>query len=93
VSCRFFLTPHTPECFAALDEFDPGQAAMIRQALNLVGRLDVCGSCGDEKVVDYRVTPRDLAFHPASTMRLCETCRDLRIAVSRDTLIPLANES
>lgn len=65
---------------------------MTGQVLKLAGRLDVCGSRGDEEVVDYRVTPKDLTFHPAATMRLCETCRDLRIAVSRDTLTPLPNK-
>ncbi len=88
-----YLVPHTQEWFEALDEFDPAQAVATRQVLKLVGRSDVCGSCGDVDAIDYRITPKDRTVHPASTMRLCQTCRDLRSAVLKETSTPLGEVS
>ena len=83
-----YLIPHSPEWFAALDEFDSSQAALTRQVLKQAGRLDVCSNCGSRDAVDYKVTPRDRTVHSASTLRLCEICRDLRASVLRETHVP-----
>lgn len=83
------LTPHTAEWFAALDAFDPAQAAVTRQVLKLAGSMEACGSCGDRGAFDYRVIPKDFTVHSASTMRLCDTCRDLRAAVIKESHVLL----
>ena len=84
-----YLTPHTPEWFAAMDTFDPSQAQLTRQILKIAGRLDVCGVCGSKNCDDYKVTPRDKTVHSASTLRLCEICRDLRAVVLKEQHVPL----
>ena len=47
--------PHTTEWFAALSVWDPTQAAMTRQAINMAGSLEVCSVCGDDPAQDYRL--------------------------------------
>jgi len=81
-----YLTPHTHEWFAALDEFDPAQAAVTRHFLKVASRVDVCG---DKNAINYNAISKELTIHPASTMRLCVACRDLRAAVLRGKYIPL----
>jgi hypothetical protein len=88
-----YLTPHTPEWFAAMDTFDPPQAQLTRQILKVAGRVDVCGVCGVKDCDDYKVTPHDKTVHPASTLRLCEICRDLRAGVLKEQLVPLTAPS
>lgn len=89
----FLLTPHTPEWFAALDSFDPEQASVVRQVLKHAGRTDVCGLCGDPSAKDYQAIPRDLTIHPASAMRLCDSCRELRYTVLKETHAPLKSDA
>lgn len=72
-----YATPHFPEWFAALNEWNPYQAAMTRTITEREGRLDVCSICGDEPAPVYRTegTPPPGSM---ATLRLCEDCLQIR---------------
>lgn len=77
-AARPYLRPHTPEWFAALEVWDPPQAAMTRKAIELGGSPDVCSICGDDPARDYRL---EEALRPAGgvdTLRLCDDCLNIR---------------
>ena len=48
-----YSEPHSQEWFAALQKFNPQQAAMTSKIIELAGRLDVCSICGDEQSIVY----------------------------------------
>ena len=48
------LRPHTEEWFAALEVWNPKQAAMTRMVIASAGAPDVCSICGDDPARDYR---------------------------------------
>ena len=72
------LRPHTPEWFAALEVWNPPQAAMTRMAIEAAGSPDVCSICGDDPARDYRL---EEAYRPSGgvdTLRLCDDCLKIR---------------
>ena len=70
--------PHTTEWFAALSVWDPTQAAMTRQAINMAGSLEVCSVCGDDPAQDYRLPKPYRAAGGVDTLRLCDDCLGIR---------------
>jgi hypothetical protein len=74
------LTPHTPEWFAALEQWDPPKAMMTRKIIELTGRADVCSICGDDPASDYRLEEEHRPAGGADTLRLCEDCVRIRRA-------------
>lgn len=74
------LTPHTPEWFAALEQWDPPKAMMTRKIIELTGRTDVCSICGDDPASDYRLEEEHRPAGGADTLRLCEDCVRIRRA-------------
>ncbi len=73
-----YMRPHTPEWFAALDIWNPPQAAMTRHIVETAGRFDVCSVCGDDPARDYRL---EEAYRPAAgvdAVRLCDDCLAIR---------------
>jgi len=73
-----FPKPHTPEWFAALKAFDPGQAAHTRQIITMAKRDDVCSVCGDDPATDYKATMADMPAKAVATIRLCDDCHQIR---------------
>lgn len=82
------LRPHTPEWFAALDLWNPPQAAMTRIAIKSAGSPDVCSICGDDPARDYRLEERHRAAGGVDTMRLCDDCLKIRRAMG-EPFVPL----
>jgi hypothetical protein len=74
------IQPHSPDWFAALDVWDPPQAAMTRMAISTATRPDVCSICGDDPAADYRLDRRTRAPAGIDTLRLCEDCHKHRLA-------------
>jgi hypothetical protein len=75
-----YLTPHSPEWFAALERWDPPKAMMTRHIIKRAGRPEVCSICGDDPASDYRVVQ---GYRPAGgpdTLRLCDVCVQIRRA-------------
>jgi hypothetical protein len=72
------LTPHTPEWFAALEQWDPPKAMMTRKIIELTGRTDVCSICGDDPASDYRLAEEHRPAGGADTLRLCNDCVGIR---------------
>jgi hypothetical protein len=74
------MRPHTPEWFAALDVWDPLQAAMPRVAVRNATQPEVCSVCGDDPAADYRLHRRIRPPAGIDTLRLCEDCVKHRLA-------------
>jgi hypothetical protein len=72
------LQPHSPEWFAAMDQWDPVRAAMSRFVINDAGRDDVCSVCGDDPASDYRLEKALRQAGGPNTLRLCDDCVQIR---------------
>lgn len=72
------LTPHTPEWFASLEQWDPPQAMMTRYVVEREGSVAVCSVCGDEPVADYALEEDERPLGGPGTLRLCDDCLDIR---------------
>ncbi len=82
------LIPHTGEWFAALEQWDPPKAMMVRRVIELTGRTDICSVCGDDPASDFYLRE---ALRPAGgidTLRLCGDCVQIR-RNSGESFIPL----
>lgn len=76
-----YLKPHSDEWFAAMAVFDPAKAAQTRQILELAGRVDVCSICGDNPASDYKILDDDLPANAVRSIRLCDGCKSIRLAM------------
>jgi hypothetical protein len=74
------LTPHTPEWFTALEQWDLPKVMMTREIIRLSGRLDVCSVCGDDPASDYRLAEGHRPAGGVDTLRLCDDCVRIRRA-------------
>ncbi|WP_246703412.1 YiiX/YebB-like N1pC/P60 family cysteine hydrolase [Rhizobium sp. P40RR-XXII] len=72
------LTPHTPEWFASLQQWDPPQAMMTRYVVEQEGSEAVCSVCGDEPAADYALEADERPLGGPGTLRLCDDCLDIR---------------
>jgi hypothetical protein len=73
-----YLTPHSPEWFAALEAFNPFQAVHTTAMIQMAKSVEICSVCGDDPASDYKLvhpTPPDDAV---ATIRLCVDCRMIR---------------
>ena len=68
-------TPHTEEWFAIMEQWDPPQAMMTRQAIAPAGSPDVCSTCGDDPANDYYL-PASYRFAGGGTESLPKLYRD-----------------
>ena len=75
-----YLTPHTSEWMAALEQWDPVQAGMVRAVLEKTGRTDICSVCGDNPTSDYYLAQEHRAAGGVDTLRLCDDCIRIRRA-------------
>jgi uncharacterized protein YycO len=78
--------PHSPEWFAALEQFNPMQAAQTRLVIRLAGTPDVCSVCGDAPSKDYRLVGHKLSESAVKTLRLCDDCWGLRRGMYTESL-------
>jgi len=85
------LTPHTPEWFAALEQWDPPKAMMTRKIIDLTGRTDVCSICGDDPASDYRLAEEHRPAGGADTLRLCDDCVGIRREAG-EPFMPLSDD-
>ncbi len=72
------LTPHSPEWFAALQQWDPAKAMMTRKVVELAGTTDVCSVCGDGPASDYSLEEEHRPAGGPDTWRLCADCLEIR---------------
>ena len=72
------LKPHSPEWFAALEAFNPQQAAQTRQIIKMANSQEVCSICGDDPAKDYKLDAPGLPANAVATIRLCDDCRSIR---------------
>lgn len=75
-----YSNPHSEEWFAALQKFNPQQAAMTSRIIALAGRIDVCSICGDEPSTVYTLNDPNIDETAVATIRLCEDCREIQDA-------------
>src|SRR5450830_354974 len=85
------LRPHTPEWFAALELWNPSQAAMTRAAIEVSGNAAVCSICADNPARDYRLEVSGRPAYGVDTLRLCDDCLEIR-ATMGDYFAPLRSE-
>lgn len=83
-----YLTPHSPEWFAALKEWNPYQAAATRVIVDRAGKLDVCSVCGDEPASDYKLDEESPPLGSVRTLRLCDDCLRIREGAG-ESFVPL----
>lgn len=81
--------PHTPEWFTALEKWDPTKAIMVRTAIKLAGSEEVCSICGDDPAQDYRLEEELKPAGGVDTLRLCDTCVQIRKSYG-DLYLPLS---
>jgi hypothetical protein len=93
------LTPHTPEWFASLEQWDPPKAMMTRKIIELACRMDVCSICGDDPAKDYQLEESHRPPGGVDTLRLCDDCVGIRrakgepfVLLSVDTDIEIGND-
>lgn len=72
------LVPHSAEWFAALEKWNPQQAAHTREIVTLAGNAEVCSICGDSPAKDYRLVGHALPAAAVGTLRLCNDCWNIR---------------
>jgi hypothetical protein len=77
-SAKPHLTPHSPEWFTALQQWDPAKAMMTREVVELAGRTDVCSICGDDPASDYLLEEEYRPAGGPDTLRLCDDCLEIR---------------
>lgn len=80
--------PHSKEWFAALQAFNPVQAAHTRTILEAAGREDVCSVCGDSPAEELKIVGSDAP--PLASIRLCKDCRTMRASLQGESYEPLA---
>ena len=80
-----YLTPHTPEWFKALEAANPSQAAMTERIVSLAGKPDVCSVCGDDPAKDYKVVGVKFRANIEATIRLCDSCKEIRSTMHGET--------
>jgi hypothetical protein len=88
-----FLQPHTLEWFSALHAVNPYLSSLTRQTLRQAGRIDVCSICGDARCQDFLVMGSIFESNIGATMRLCNSCRELRSRVHSEVLSPMRSQS
>lgn len=86
-----YLKPHTAEWFKVLETVNPRQAAHTKHILSLAGSDAVCSICGDESNRDYKLVNDEAAHNPASTMRLCDDCLDVRRTMHSEKFVLVAS--
>jgi len=72
------LVPQSAEWFAALEKFNPMQAAQTRFIVEAEGSVDVCSICGDSPAKNYRLVGHALPTDAVCTLRLCNDCWGIR---------------
>jgi hypothetical protein len=83
------LRPHTTEWFAALELWDPAQAAMTRLAIEVAGSAAICSICADDPTRDYRLVESGRPAYGVDTLRLCDDCLKIRAGMGeRFSLLP-----
>ena len=75
----WWLEPHSTEWFAALEMWNPTQAAMTRIAIETAGGPNCCSVCGDDPARDYRLKESHRPPGGVDTLRLCDDCLGIRI--------------
>lgn len=80
------LMPHAPEWFAALDAWNPQQAAHTRSILRQSESHSVCSVCGDEPARDYRLLGPSIPSDVICTLRLCNDCWHIRSEMHAESL-------
>jgi hypothetical protein len=84
----FYFTPHTPEWFRAMQDFDPVKAEIAKDAIASSGRAEVCSICGDLPADDYQIIDRYMPSNAVATIRLCDDCLRFKVTVDNATFIP-----
>lgn len=86
------LRPHTATWFAALEVWNPQQAAITRYVIEQTGSADVCSICGDDPARDYRLPALLRPAGGVDTLRLCDECLDIRQRMG-EHYVPLTNDT
>jgi hypothetical protein len=73
---------------AALEVWNPAQAAITRAVNATVGSADVCSIWGDDPAKDYRLEEGHRPPEGADTLRLCDDCVEIRRSMG-DPFLPL----
>src|SRR5688572_26413390 len=89
----FYFTPHTPEWFRAMEDFDPVKAEIAKDVIAAKGQLAVCSICGDDPADDYQIIDRYMPSNAVATIRLCDDCLRFKVTIDNATFIPYRHVS
>ena len=70
--------PHSLQWFDTLRQMDLTLAIHTARILQVSGRDDVCGECGETPALDYELQGAGLPDGTILTMRLCSICAVIR---------------
>lgn len=83
------LLPHTHEWFSELRRWNPLQATMTEQTIQLAGSVDVCSVCGDDPAYDYLLMDKNPAPGAVLSLRLCNDCLEIRSKQYGESFTPI----
>ncbi|MGN7954459.1 YiiX/YebB-like N1pC/P60 family cysteine hydrolase [Agrobacterium radiobacter] len=69
-----YITPHTPEWFVSMQQWDPVKAMMTAAAIKIEGSTEICSICGDVPASDYVLRYEHRTLGGPGTLRLCDEC-------------------
>lgn len=81
------IEPHTEYWFSVVERVEPKLALLSRHVVTAEERVDVCGSCGDRPVTDYRLVNGAETMPGVPSLRLCEDCVGIRRGMG-NVLVP-----
>ncbi len=72
------IEPHSAFWYSIIDQVEPNLAMLSRHAIKAEGSKDICSSCGDEPVTDYRLVNGAETMPGVPSLRLCNECIEIR---------------
>jgi hypothetical protein len=72
------VEPHSDLWFSIVDRVEPRLGVIARAAIGTQRSKEVCSSCGDEPVCDYRIANSAEAMPGVPSLRLCDDCLSIR---------------
>jgi hypothetical protein len=72
------IEPHSELWFFIVDRVEPQLGQLARLSIKREQSVEVCSSCGDHPVQDYRIANADDAMPGVPSLRLCSDCVNIR---------------
>lgn len=74
------VEPHSDLWLSIVDRVEPKLGMLARIAIESEQSLEICSSCGDEPVNDYRIANSASAMSGVLSLRFCDDCHAIRLS-------------